>query len=143
MMSEPSDRNGGSTGNGNTGNGSTGKNGDTGNGDTGNTAEGDFVTVATVDEVGPGEGRAFPLGDQMVALFQIDGTFYAITDACPHMGASLAGGHFEDDVVTCPWHAWRFCVRDGTWCDNPKVKIDAYEVRVVGDDIQVRPKSKS
>jgi nitrite reductase (NADH) small subunit/3-phenylpropionate/trans-cinnamate dioxygenase ferredoxin subunit len=41
--------------------------------------------------------------------------------------------------VTCPWHAWRFCVRDGTWLDNPNaaVRTDCYEVRVVGDDIQV------
>jgi nitrite reductase (NADH) small subunit/3-phenylpropionate/trans-cinnamate dioxygenase ferredoxin subunit len=39
----------------------------------------------------------------------------------------------------CPWHAWRFCVNDGTWLDNPKskVKTETYEVRVIGDEIQV------
>jgi nitrite reductase (NADH) small subunit/3-phenylpropionate/trans-cinnamate dioxygenase ferredoxin subunit len=42
-------------------------------------------------------------------------------------------------IVTCPWHAWRFRVCDGAWCDNPKgLKVDTFEVRVVGDDIQVR-----
>ena len=48
-------------------------------------------------------------------------------------------GHtfMEDGKVMCPWHAWRFDVRDGTWCDNPKVKTDAFEIRVVGADIQV------
>lgn len=60
-------------------------------------------------------------------------------DACPHMGASLADGHLEGEVVTCPWHAWRFRTTDGTWCDNPRIKTDAYEVRVAGDEIQVRP----
>jgi nitrite reductase (NADH) small subunit/3-phenylpropionate/trans-cinnamate dioxygenase ferredoxin subunit len=45
-------------------------------------------------------------------------------------------------VVTCPWHAWRFDICDGTWRDNPKIKIDAFEVRVEGDEIQVRVTEK-
>jgi hypothetical protein len=64
-------------------------------------------------------------------------THSAIDDFCPHMGASLAGGYVENGKVACPWHAWRFCVKDGTWCDNPRIKIDAFEVRVEGDEIQV------
>jgi nitrite reductase (NADH) small subunit len=41
--------------------------------------------------------------------------------------------------VTCPWHAWRFCIDDGLWLDNPKsnIRVPCYDVRVVGDDIQV------
>jgi nitrite reductase (NADH) small subunit/3-phenylpropionate/trans-cinnamate dioxygenase ferredoxin subunit len=54
------------------------------------------------------------------------------------MGASLSAGDVTDGVVTCPWHAWRFRVTDGTWCDNPRLKTDVFEVRVVGDEIQVR-----
>jgi nitrite reductase (NADH) small subunit/3-phenylpropionate/trans-cinnamate dioxygenase ferredoxin subunit len=53
------------------------------------------------------------------------------------MGASLAGGYVEDNMVSCPWHAWRFRITDGTWCDNPKIKIDAFPVRVVDGQIQV------
>jgi len=53
------------------------------------------------------------------------------------MGASLAEGYVEEGVVTCPWHAWRFRLADGTWCDNPRIKTDSFEVRVVGDEIQV------
>jgi len=40
--------------------------------------------------------------------------------------------------VTCPWHAWRFRLCDGAWCDNPRLKVDVFEVRVVGDAIEVR-----
>ena len=54
------------------------------------------------------------------------------------MGALLASGCLDGNVVTCPWHAWRFRVTDGTWCDNPRIKTDVFEVRVVGDEIQVR-----
>jgi nitrite reductase (NADH) small subunit/3-phenylpropionate/trans-cinnamate dioxygenase ferredoxin subunit len=43
----------------------------------------------------------------------------------------------HNGVVTCPWHGWRFRVCDGTWCDNPKLKVDRFDVRVIGDEIQV------
>jgi nitrite reductase (NADH) small subunit/3-phenylpropionate/trans-cinnamate dioxygenase ferredoxin subunit len=39
--------------------------------------------------------------------------------------------------VTCPWHAWRFCVSNGKWADNPKLAVDTFDVRVVGNEIQV------
>ncbi len=98
----------------------------------------EWVTVAKVGAIGEGSGAAFPVGDKLVAVFNLGGGVYrAINDLCPHMGASLADGYVEDGVVTCPWHAWRFRVCDGTWCDNPRIKTDTFEVRVVGDEIQV------
>ena len=98
----------------------------------------DFTTVAKVGAIPEGEGAAFPVNGRMVAVFNDQGQYQAIDDFCPHMGASLAGGHLEDGIVVCPWHAWRFKVCDGTWCDNPKIKIDAFEVRISRDEIQVR-----
>ena len=100
----------------------------------------DFETVATEDDIPLGEGRAFPVNGRMVAVFRMDDGYHAINDFCPHMGASLAGGHVEDGAVYCPWHAWRFCVRDGLWLDNPKsqIRTDTFEVRVVDGNIQVR-----
>lgn len=98
----------------------------------------DFVTVAKVGSIPEGQGATFPLGDRLVAVFHHQGEYYAIDDLCPHMGASLGSGDLDEEGrVMCPWHAWRFDVCDGTWCDNPRLKIDAFEVRVVGDEIQV------
>lgn len=100
----------------------------------------EFVTVAKVGEIPAGTGIAYPVGDHLVAVFNLgDEGYFAINDLCPHMGASLAVGHVEKGVVTCPWHAWRFRVCDGTWCDNPRIKTQAFEVRVVDDEIQVKP----
>jgi nitrite reductase (NADH) small subunit/3-phenylpropionate/trans-cinnamate dioxygenase ferredoxin subunit len=65
------------------------------------------------------------------------GQYFAIDDLCPHMGASLAEGCLESGVVTCPWHAWRFRISDGTWCDNPRIQIGRFPVRVMGNDIQI------
>jgi len=104
--------------------------------------ETEFTTVAKVGDIAEGEGVAYPVGGRMVAVFNNGGSYQAIDDFCPHMGASLAGGHLQDGIVTCPWHAWRFSVCDGTWCDNPRIKIDAFEVRVAGDEIQVKAVKK-
>jgi nitrite reductase (NADH) small subunit len=99
----------------------------------------EFVTVCKVGDIAEGQGVPFTIGDRIVAVFNVGGQYHAIDDICPHMGASLSAGYLDEEaVVTCPWHAWRFCVRDGTWRDNPVIKIDRFEVRVVGDAIQVR-----
>jgi nitrite reductase (NADH) small subunit len=44
----------------------------------------------------------------------------------------------------CPWHAWRFCLKEGTWLDNSKSQIRTlcYEIRVEGDEIQVKVPEK-
>lgn len=98
-----------------------------------------FVTVAKVGAIPEGEGRSFQVGDRLVAVFLHKGQYLAIDDLCPHMGASLGAGYVDEEgVVTCPWHAWRFCVRDGKWADNPRLSVDTFDVRVAGDEIQVR-----
>ncbi len=97
----------------------------------------EFTTVAKVGDIPDGQGMAFAVDGRMVAVFNEGGAYSAIDDFCPHMGASLAGGFLSQGVVTCPWHAWRFKTCDGTWCDNPKIKIDHFPVRIVEDEIQV------
>ena len=98
-----------------------------------------FVTIAKVGDIPEGEGRSFQVGDRLVAVFLQQGRYSAIDDLCPHMGASLGSGYLDEEgVVSCPWHAWRFRVCDGTWVDNPRLGVDSFEVRILGDDIQVR-----
>ncbi len=98
----------------------------------------EFTTVAKVGDIDDGAAVAYNVGGKMVAVFNCGGKHYAINDFCPHMGASLAGGYVEGETVACPWHAWRFRVTDGAWLDNPKVSTDSYELRVEGEEIQVR-----
>lgn len=99
----------------------------------------EFVSIAKVGDIPDGEGRSYPVNGKVIGLFFVEGEYHAINDFCPHMGASLASGHVEDGAVMCPWHAWRFCVKDGTWLDNPKsdLKTDSYQVKVEGDEILV------
>ena len=97
-----------------------------------------YVTIAQVGSVPEGQAVPIVVQGRMLALFCVDGEYSALDDFCPHMGASLSAGYVEDREVICPWHAWRFCVKEGTWCDNPSVKTETFPVRVVGDEIQVR-----
>lgn len=97
-----------------------------------------YVTVAKVGEIPEGQGRAFPVGKRMVAVFLSEGSYFAIDDFCPHQGASLAEGYIDDCAVGCPWHHWRFSLKDGSWLDNPKIAVDKFNVRLVGQDIQVQ-----
>ena len=97
----------------------------------------EYETVGKVEDFEEGKGRAIPVNGRMVAIFRLKDGFRAIDDLCPHMGASLAEGFVEENTVTCPWHAWRFCIDDGTWCDNPRTKTDTFKIRVEGDEVQV------
>ena len=108
-----------------------------------NTIVSDFEIVGKISDFEEGQGRAVPVDGRMVAVFRTGEEWFAIDDLCPHMGASLAEGYVEGKMVTCPWHAWRFCIRDGTWEDNPKTRVDCFEVKVDGDDVLVREKTTS
>ena len=98
---------------------------------------GRFVGVARVGDLAEGESARVQAEGRAVALFLVGGRYYALADACPHMGASLAAGWVEDGVVTCPLHFWRFRLADGTWADNPRLKTDCYPVRVADGEIQI------
>lgn len=97
-----------------------------------------FVTVARIGEMNEGEGRTVEVGDRLVAVFLHGGRYWAIDDLCPHQGASLGAGCVDDHgAVACPWHGWRFGVADGKWCDNPRLGVDRFPIRIVGDEVQV------
>ena len=100
----------------------------------------DFQSVAKAGDIPEGQGRCFPVNGTMVGVFQHQGEYFAINDFCPHMGASLSEGPVADDgSVMCPWHAWCFSIKDGTWLDNSGsgIKTPTYDVRVEDGQIQV------
>jgi nitrite reductase (NADH) small subunit/3-phenylpropionate/trans-cinnamate dioxygenase ferredoxin subunit len=112
-----------------------------GEGNEGEELMGEFTTVCQAGDIPAGQGATFTVGERLVAVFYAEGKYFAIDDICPHMGASLGAGHLDEQLgVTCPWHAWRFCVADGTWCDNPnpRLKLETFEVRVENNQVQVR-----
>src|SRR5262245_16100531 len=102
-----------------------------------------FRSVCKLTDLAEGFGRTFYLDDRPIAVFLIEGRVFAIDDTCPHMGASLGSGFVENGNVTCPWHFWRFRIKDGTWADNPRMGVACYAVRVECDDVQVQLPAKN
>lgn len=97
-----------------------------------------WIKIAAVSEVNPGEGKVVEAGDRELALFNVAGKFYAIDNICPHRGGPLGEGVLEDHTCVCPWHGWRFDVRDGTSPVVKTAKVDTFEVVVEGNDVKVK-----
>lgn len=97
----------------------------------------EFLSVAKLEDLKADEGTTVQVKGRLIALFREEDSVKAIDDCCPHMGASLSSGHVCDGIVTCPWHAWRFSINDGTWVDAPGsgTKVNTYSVRVDGEDV--------
>jgi 3-phenylpropionate/trans-cinnamate dioxygenase ferredoxin component len=99
--------------------------------------KGDKVTVGRVEDVPPGRGATVELLDGTeLALYNIDGTFYAIENFCPHKGAPLADGRLCGKIVECDWHGWRFDVTSGE-CLTTRDNVEAYEVVVEDGQIKI------
>jgi len=98
----------------------------------------EFQKVASASEIAPGETKAIEVGGASVALYNVDGAFFATNNVCSHDEAYLAEGWLEDDVIICPAHGAEFCVRDGQALSLPATEpVATYPVRVEGDDIYV------
>src|SRR3989338_2792280 len=96
-----------------------------------------FVRVAGISDVKPGENKVVEVNGEQVGLFNLDGEFFAISNTCPHRGGPLGEGYLEGDVVTCPWHGWRFNVKTGNNAIMPNMKVQSYHVKVEGNDVFV------
>jgi nitrite reductase/ring-hydroxylating ferredoxin subunit len=97
-----------------------------------------FTKVAAVGDVPPGQARQAKVGGLTLALFNVNGTLYALDDTCPHRGAPLSEGEVLGAEVVCPWHAARFDLASGNHlCPPARGGVKSYPARVVGDEIQV------
>jgi nitrite reductase/ring-hydroxylating ferredoxin subunit len=99
---------------------------------------GTFQRVASRKDLDPGKGMAVQVGQERVALFNVDGAFYAIGDTCTHRGGPLSDGTLDGTLVTCPWHGAEFDVCTGKNMGPPAPReVPCYKVRVQGDDVEI------
>ena len=98
-----------------------------------------WVAVATTDEVNPGEIRGTKVGDVDIAIYNVDGKFYATSNVCTHAFALLSDGFLDGDVVECPLHAGAFDVKSGKAVCAPVTEdIKTYPTRVTGSAVEIR-----
>ena len=98
----------------------------------------EFTSVAKLGDIPEGQGKVFTIGDRRVAVFHVAGEYCALDDRCPHMGASLGLGRLREGTAICDRHLWAYRLSDGVCVEAPKLKAETFEVRIEGDQIQVR-----
>ena len=103
----------------------------------------EWVKVAQVDEVPPGQAKLVRAGEQFIALYNCGGELYATDDTCSHAEASLSDGFLQDYEIECPEHGARFDVRTGAATWSPAViPVATYAVRVEGTNVLIDPEPR-
>ncbi|MFN2448236.1 MAG: Rieske (2Fe-2S) protein [Candidatus Baltobacteraceae bacterium] len=96
-----------------------------------------FIRVAGAAALAPGSASSVSVGAYDVALFNVDGEFYALENSCPHQGGPLADGWLEGSTITCPWHGWCFEVRSGKMTLGEFARVARFAVRREGSDLLI------
>ena len=97
-----------------------------------------FVKAAMTSSVPEGSGTVLELEGKTIALFQVNGKFYAIDNTCKHRGGPLGEGGLDGNVVTCPWHGFQFDVTTGNCATNPAIAQTCYNVKVEGENVLIQ-----
>lgn len=98
-----------------------------------------WVDVVRAAELEPGDHRIVDIDDVEVAVFNVDGQFFAIEDTCTHDGGELACGELRGEVIECPRHGAKFSVRTGEVLAPPAYEpVAVYPVRVEDGVIQIK-----
>jgi anthranilate 1,2-dioxygenase ferredoxin subunit len=97
-----------------------------------------WIEVASIADIEEGEPFAAAAGGIPLALFKVNGSFFALYDLCSHGAARLSDGFVEGDCVECPLHQGLVSIATGTPMSAPITEpVKAYPTRVVGDRIEV------
>jgi 3-phenylpropionate/trans-cinnamate dioxygenase ferredoxin subunit len=97
-----------------------------------------WFPVGPADSIPVGDYASVEVDGRFIAVFNVDGEFLAVDDVCTHDGEGLAGGAVEGDVVVCPRHGARFCLRTGEALSPPAYEaVGTYPTRVSDGTVEV------
>ena len=103
-----------------------------------------WIDVALTDDFGPGQAQLVETDTASIAVFNLDGEYFALEDVCTHAGSPMLGcGLQPEDVIDgdqliCPRHGARFCIRTGAALTPPAYEpVPRYPVRVENGMVQV------
>jgi len=95
--------------------------------------------VADADDITEDAPGSVKVGADQIVVFQVDGTFYAIEDICPHAFALLSQGFVEGEEVECPLHEAVFHIPTGKCLREPADRdLKTYETKVEDGAVYVR-----
>lgn len=97
-----------------------------------------WVRVAAADEVEDEDALQVEVQGHKIAVYNVDGTYYATDDLCTHEQASLADGFLDGTVIECPLHQGTFCIKTGKALSPPvETPVNTYDVKVEDGEIYV------
>ncbi|NOQ77474.1 MAG: Rieske 2Fe-2S domain-containing protein [Methylococcaceae bacterium] len=99
----------------------------------------DWLDVCAENALADNENIIVDVDGTDVAVFKLDGQFYAIEDVCTHDGAEIASGALEGDEIVCPRHGARFCVKTGAVkCAPAYENVETFPIQILDGRVQVR-----
>jgi nitrite reductase/ring-hydroxylating ferredoxin subunit len=112
------------------------------NGNNNNDLSDDFHFICLITDIALGKSRTLSVSDRKgtkieIAVFNIDGKYYAISNTCKHEGGPLGQGILREKIVTCPWHGWKYSVIDGKAPHTGGDSVDSYETKVINEKLYV------
>jgi nitrite reductase (NADH) small subunit len=96
-----------------------------------------WFRLTSASNLAPGACGEFVAGDKIIALFNVDGVFYALDGICPHQGGPLGKGSMSGCIVTCPWHGFQFDVTSGQHQTSKSLVHPGFRVKVEDGDVFV------
>jgi len=97
-----------------------------------------WIPVGAASDIAAGDYASVEIDGTFVAVYNIDGEFFAIDDVCTHDGGGLAGGEIDDHQVICPRHGARFCLRTGRALTPPAYEaVRSYATRISDGIVEV------
>lgn len=97
----------------------------------------EWIRVAAVSDVPPGSCGEFVASGRVVALYNVEGQYYALDGICPHQGGPLGKGSLCGSIVTCPWHGFQFDVTTGQHPTSKSLTHPIFPVKVESGEILV------
>ena len=102
----------------------------------------DFVRVATAGELPDPGSTVVEVDGELIALFHVEGVYYALDDVCTHDGGPLGSGEIVGHKVACSRHGAKFDIRTGAALSMPAVRATrAHDVKVEAGGVWVRLRS--
>lgn len=99
----------------------------------------DWTTLASTDELQPGDRKADFIDDEPVLLVRIDDNYFCIADACSHDGQPLGDGPITGEDITCSRHGARFSLATGDALCMPATEpVATYAIRIADGQVQAR-----
>ena len=96
------------------------------------------VDLCAVDDVPAGTMKMCEVGDDLVLVTNLAGTFHATQGICSHQYFELDKGFLTGDSVTCALHLSRFSLADGEPLDPPaELPLAVYPVVVEGGRVTI------